>query len=51
MIVDPWGTVLARAPERECVVMAEVDYAVQDKVRAELPALRHRRPDVYERGR
>ena len=48
MIVDPWGTVLARAPERECVVVAEVDYAAQDKVRAELPALKHRRPAVYE---
>jgi deaminated glutathione amidase len=51
MIVDPWGTVLARAPERECVVVAEVDYAAQDKVRAELPALKHRRPQVYEGGR
>lgn len=48
MIVDPWGTVLARAPERECVVVAEVDYAAQDKVRAELPSLQHRRPAVYE---
>ena len=48
MIVDPWGTVLARAPERECVVVAEVDYAAQDKVRAELPSLKHRRPAVYD---
>ena len=47
MIVDPWGTVLARAPERECVVVAEVDYAVQDKIRAELPSLKNRRPQVY----
>ncbi len=51
MIVDPWGTVLARAPERECVVVAEIDYAAQDKVRTELPALSHRRADVYERSR
>lgn len=47
MIVDPWGTVLARAPERECVVVAEVDSAVQDKIRAELPSLKNRRPQVY----
>lgn len=47
MIVDPWGTVLARAPERECVVIADIDYDAQDKVRAQLPALAHRRPDVY----
>ncbi len=47
MIVDPWGTVLARAPERECVVLADIDYAAQDKIRAGLPNLKHRRPDVY----
>lgn len=47
MIVDPWGTVLARAPERECVIVAEVDDAVQDKIRAELPSLKNRRPQVY----
>ena len=47
MIVDPWGTVLARAPERECVVVAEVDYAAQDKIRTELPSLKNRRPQVY----
>ncbi|MCB0047841.1 MAG: carbon-nitrogen hydrolase family protein [Caldilineaceae bacterium] len=47
MIVDPWGTILARAPERECVVIADIDYAAQDRVRAQLPALAHRRPDVY----
>ena len=47
MIVDPWGTVLARAPERECVVVAEVDSEAQEKVREQLPCLDHRRPDVY----
>lgn len=47
MIVDPWGTVLARAPERECVIVAEIDYAAQDKIRAELPSLKNRRPQVY----
>lgn len=51
MIVDPWGTVLARAPERECVVYADVDYTNQEKVRLELPSLTHRRPDIYERSR
>ena len=47
MIVDPWGTILARAPERECVVIAEVDDAAQDRLRAQLPALQHRRPEIY----
>jgi predicted amidohydrolase len=47
MIVDPWGTVLVRAPEREGMVVADIDYAAQDQIRAGLPNLKHRRPDVY----
>lgn len=47
MIVDPWGTVLARAPERECVITAAVDYAAQEQIRRQLPSLHHRRPQVY----
>ena len=51
MIVDPWGTVIARAPERECVIIADIDYESQDQTRQNLPSLNHRRPDIYERGR
>lgn len=47
MIVDPWGTVVARAPERECIIVADIDYEAQDKVRKGLPSLRNRRPEVY----
>jgi nitrilase len=43
MIVDPWGEVLAVRPEGEGVVLAEVDSARLASVRAQLPALRHRR--------
>ena len=25
MIVDPWGVVLAQAPDAECVVVADLD--------------------------
>jgi predicted amidohydrolase len=48
MIVDPWGTVIARAAERETVVLAEIDYVWQDEVNRSLPSLGHRRPGVYE---
>jgi len=47
MIVDPWGTVLARAPERETVIVAEIDLDAQEETRAGLPSLQHRRADVY----
>ena len=46
-IVDPWGTVLAVAPDEECFVAADLDLAAQDRVRAELPSLANRRPQAY----
>jgi len=47
MIVDPWGEVLARAPDEECFVAADLDLVRQDEVRAELPSLANRVPDAY----
>ncbi len=47
MIVDPWGVVLAQAPDTECVVVADLDLARQDEVRRTLPSLANRRPDAY----
>jgi len=41
MIVDPWGTVLARAGEGEQVIVAPIRLDYLARVRAELPALRH----------
>jgi predicted amidohydrolase len=43
MIVDPWGVMLAQAPDAEAAILAELDFARQDEVRARLPALSHRR--------
>ncbi len=43
MIVDPWGLVLAVAPDRPCMVLADCDLALQDRIRAALPSLKHRR--------
>ncbi|HVV91740.1 MAG TPA: carbon-nitrogen hydrolase family protein [Solirubrobacterales bacterium] len=47
MIVDPWGVVLATAPDEECFVVADLDLAAQERVRESLPALANRRPEVY----
>ncbi len=47
MIVDPWGVVLATAPDGECFVSAELDLAAQDRVRESLPALANRQPGAY----
>ena len=49
MVVDPWGIVLAQAPAGEGLAVADLDFSRMEDVRARLPALRHRRRDVYGR--
>ena len=41
MIVDPWGKILACAPDREAVICAEIDLDEQRRIRRELPCLDH----------
>ena len=43
MIVDPWGKVLAELADGPGVITAEIDLDYLAKVRAELPALKHRK--------
>jgi len=47
MIVDPWGIVLAQAPDGEGHVIAELDLARQQEIRAKLPSLANRRAEAY----
>jgi predicted amidohydrolase len=47
MIVDPWGEVLARAPDEECFIAANLDFARQDEVRDKLPSLANRMAGAY----
>ena len=49
MIIDPWGLVLAQAPDTQTVITADIDIAAQDEIRARLPALAGRRPAAYAR--
>ncbi len=46
-IVDPWGVVLATAPDEECFVAADLDLAAQERMRESLPSLANRRPQAY----
>ena len=47
LIVDPWGLVLATAPDRVGHVTAELDLDALERIRRELPSLANRRPEVY----
>jgi predicted amidohydrolase len=47
MIVDPWGEVIARAPDEETFVAADLDFRRQDEVREKLPSLANRVAGAY----
>ncbi len=46
-IVNPWGTVISEANEKECIIYGEIDLDSIEKIRRELPLLQHRRTDIY----
>ena len=50
LIVDPWGIVLAAAPDAECVITADLDLEAQAGIRRRLPSLANRRPNAYRRA-
>ncbi len=50
LIVDPWGLVLATAPDEETAIVADLDFESQRAIRAKLPVLEHRRADAYSWG-
>lgn len=47
MIVDPWGVVLAQAPDTVGHIVAEVDLERLSDIRRGLPSLANRREDAY----
>lgn len=47
MIVNPWGTVLATAPDEETFVIANLDREMLQRVRRQVPSLANRQPDRY----
>jgi len=48
LIADPWGLVLACAPDIETAIVADLDLANLHDIRRRLPSLAHRRPEIYE---
>lgn len=50
IVTAPWGDVVCRMDEKEGMLLQEIDLEQVNKVRRELPLLKHRRSDVYELG-
>jgi predicted amidohydrolase len=48
MVIDPWGTVIANAGEKEGVMMAEIDMNRVYTLREEFPLLRDRNMKAYD---
>ncbi len=48
LIVDPWGTVIAKMHDREGFIMSEIDPEYLESVRKQVPCLSNRRPDLYD---
>ena len=47
IVCDPWGRVIAQAAMDETLLIADADLAQTDIVRAQIPVMRQRRPDIY----
>jgi deaminated glutathione amidase len=47
MIVDPWGTVIARATEEEGYIISDISMTHLEKIRRNIPCFTHRRPETY----
>jgi predicted amidohydrolase len=48
MIIDPWGVVLAQAPDEDGVIAAELDRSRLEDVRRRVPSLANRQPAAYQ---
>ncbi|MGC4106574.1 MAG: carbon-nitrogen hydrolase family protein [Thermomicrobiales bacterium] len=47
LVADPWGLVVAQAPDRAGVTVAELDLDEVTRVRRQIPSLANRRADRY----
>jgi predicted amidohydrolase len=48
LIADPRSGIISEASEKEEIIFSEIDLGFVDKIRRELPLLKHRREEVYK---
>jgi len=47
-VIDPWGIEIVKAPNKECILYAELDMDYLREMRKTRLPLERRRPDIYE---
>lgn len=47
IVASPWGEVIYRMDEKEGIILCDLDLDYLNKIREELPLLKHRRTDIY----
>ncbi|KAJ3628706.1 hypothetical protein Zmor_003944 [Zophobas morio] len=47
MVVNPWGTTIAKAEEEEKIIIADIDLSKVEEIRKNIPILTQKRKDVY----
>ena len=50
MVIDPWGTVVAQAPDTVGIISADIETDRVAAVRRQIPVLANRRPGAYRLG-
>jgi predicted amidohydrolase len=50
MVIDPWGIVIAQAPDRVGIVRADIETDRVTAVRRQIPVLANQRPEAYTLG-
>lgn len=48
IITDPWGDIVGKLDENEGILIKEIDLERVDKIRKQLPILKHLREDLYQ---
>lgn len=48
LIVSPFGEIICELDDKENIIICEIDLDYIDKVREDLPLIKHRRNDLYE---
>ncbi|MDF2674205.1 MAG: carbon-nitrogen hydrolase family protein [Clostridiales bacterium] len=47
LITNPWGQVIREANEEQEIIYEDIDLDYENKVREELPLLKHMKPEIY----